>query len=80
VPIPDRVSASWMATLGDDQLADAEQQLRSIFQKHETLEKSRKGSRYAVLEGPEALVNAWLQWCMVSNEARSRGLIMRKQR
>jgi hypothetical protein len=78
--IPDRVSAAWMATLADDQLADAEQQLRAIFQKHETVEKSKKGSRYAVLEGSEGLVNAWLQWCMVSNEARSRGLIARKQR
>ena len=43
-------------------------------------EKIRRGSRYAVLEGPEALVNAWLQWVMVSNEARSRGLNMRRKR
>jgi hypothetical protein len=69
-----------MATLGDDQLADAEQELHALFRKHETLEKTRRGSRYTVLEGPEPLVNAWLQWCMVSNEARSRGLIVRKQR
>jgi hypothetical protein len=78
--IPDRVNAAWMATLGDDQLADAEQELHALFRKHETLEKTRRGSRYTVLEGPEPLVNAWLQWCMVSNEARSRGLIVRKQR
>ena len=78
--IPDRVNAAWMATLGNEQLADAEEELHAIFQKHETLEKSRKGSRYTVLEGPEVLVNAWLQWCMVSNEARSRGLIVRKHR
>jgi hypothetical protein len=78
--IPDRVNAAWIATLGDEQLADAEQELRAMFQKHETLEKSRRGARYTVLEGPEVLVNAWLQWCMVSNEARSRGLIVRKQR
>jgi hypothetical protein len=80
MPIPDRVNATWMATLGDDQLADAEQQLHAIFQKHETAEKTRRGSRYAVLEGPEPLVTAWLKWVMVSNEARSRGLIARKQR
>jgi hypothetical protein len=77
--IPERVNAAWMATLGDEQLANAEQELHAIFQKHETTEKNRRGSRYAVLEGPEVLVNAWLQWCMVSNEARSRGLITRKR-
>ena len=80
MPIPERVDATWMATLADDQLSDAEEQLHAVFQKHETAEKSRRGSRYAVLEGPEALVNAWLKWVMVSNEARSRGLIARKRR
>ena len=78
--IPDRVNAAWMATLGDEQLADAEEELHAIFRKHESVEKGRRGSRYTVLEGPEVLVNAWLQWCMVSNEARSRGLIARKHR
>ena len=80
VLIPERVNATWVAGLGDDQLVDAELKLRTAFQKHESAEKIRRGSRYAVLEGPEPLVNAWLQWCMVSNEARSRGLVVRKQR
>lgn len=80
MPIPDRVSADWIATLGDEQLIAAEWQLRGIFQKHETVEKRRRGARYAVLEGPESLVNAWLRWLMVSNEARTRGLIVRQRR
>jgi hypothetical protein len=78
--IPDRVSADWIATLGDAQLIDAESQLRDIFHQQETLEKRRRGSRYAVLEGPELLVNAWHRWVMVSNEARTRGLVVRHRR
>lgn len=80
MPIPDRVNAGWIATLGDDQLIAAESQLRAIFHKQETLEKRRRGSRYAVLEGPEPLVNAWLRWVMVSNEARTRGLVVRQRK
>ena len=80
MPIPDRVNADWIATLGDEQLITAESQLRAIFLKQETLEKRRRGSRYAVLEGPESLVNAWLRWIMVSNEARTRGLVVRQRR
>jgi len=32
--------------------------------------------RYALLQGPPALVNAWLRRQMVNNEARSRGLLV----
>ena len=78
--IPERVDAGWLATLGDDQLMAAESQLRAIFQKQETVEKRRKGARYAVLEGPEVLVSAWHRWIMVSNEARTRRLVVRQPR
>ena len=79
MPIPDRINADWIATLPDDQLVSAESQLRAIFLTQETEEKQRRGARYAILEGPESLVNAWHRWLMVSNEARSRGLLVRRR-
>ena len=80
MPIPNRVNADWIATLGDDQLMDAEAQLRAVFLTQETLEKHRRGGRYAVLEGPEVLVTAWHRWVMVSNEARTRRLVVQQRR
>lgn len=80
MPIPDRVNADWIATLGDDQLMDAEVQLRAVFRTQETLEKQRRGARYAVLEGPEVLVTAWHRWLMVNNEARTRRLVVNQPR
>jgi transposase len=80
VPIPERISAGWIATLEDDQLIKFESELRDVFNKHEVAERKRKGSRYAVLEGPEILVNSYLKWQMVSNEARERGLAVRQRR
>jgi len=80
MPIPNRVNADWIATLGDDQLMDAEAQLRAVFLTQETLEKHRRGARYAVLEGPEMLVTAWHRWSMVSNEARTRKLVVQQRR
>ena len=80
MPIPERVNAGWIATLDDEALKDAEFQLHAVFLKQETLEKQRRGVRYAVLEGPELLVNAWLRWLLVSNEARTRGLVVHQLR
>ena len=77
---PDRVTADWIATLGNGQLVMAESHLRSEFLDEETQERHRRGARYALLEGPAALVNAWLRWQMVNNEARSRGLLIRHGR
>ena len=80
MPIPERVNADWIATLGDDQLMDAEARLRAVFLTQEILEKQRRGARYAVLEGPEVLVTAWHRWVMVSNEARTRKLVVQQRR
>ena len=80
MPIPNRINADWIATLGDDQLMDAEAQLRALFLTQETLEKHRRGARYAVLEGPEVLVTAWHRWVMVNNEARTRRLVVQQRR
>lgn len=75
--VPDRVTAGWIATLPDGQLMSVESRLHSEFVDEESQEKARRGDRYALLQGPPALVNAWLRWQMVSNEARSRGLLVR---
>jgi hypothetical protein len=75
--MPDRINARWIATLGDDQLMKAEAELHAVFRKHETVEKTRSGSRYVLLEGPPQLVTAWHRWLLVSNETRNRGLVVR---
>jgi hypothetical protein len=75
--IPDRITAGWIATLEAGQLVAAESLLHTEFVAAESQEKRRNGERYALLQGPAALVNAWLRWQMVSNEARSRGLAIR---
>jgi hypothetical protein len=78
--VPDRVTAEWMSTLANGQLVTVESNLHSEFVREEEEEKERRGERYALLHGPAALVNAWLKWQMVSNEARSRGLRIRHRR
>jgi hypothetical protein len=78
--VPDRVTADWIATLGNAQLVDVESRLHAEFQKENVAEKRRAGSRYTLLQGPTVLVNAWLRWLLVSNEARSRGLVVRHQK
>jgi hypothetical protein len=78
--VPDRLTANWIATLGNGQLMTVESRLHTEFVKEEAQEKLRRGVRYALLQGPEALVNAWLRWQMVSNEARTRGLLVRHRK
>lgn len=78
--VPDRLTAGWIATLADGQLMTVESRLHSEFMDEESQEKERRGDRYALLQGPSALVNAWLRWQMVSNEARSRGLLVRNRK
>ena len=78
--IPDHVTADWIATLGNERLVTVESRLHSLFITEETNERKRTGGRYALLQGPAALVNAWLRWQMATNEARSRGLVIRRLR
>jgi len=77
--VPDRVTADWIATLANGQLETVESRLHGEFLDEESREKERCGDRYALLQGPAALVNAWLKWQMVSNEARSRGVPVRRE-
>jgi hypothetical protein len=76
--MPSNVSSRWLATLKDKHLLEAEAQLYADFHARETLEKSRAGARYVLLQGPSALVNAWQQWLLVNNEARARGVVVHR--
>lgn len=78
--MPAHVTTRWITTLGDEQLCAAEAQLYATFRKCETVEKSRAGARYMLLQGPPELVNAWQQWQLASNETRARGVVIRRQR
>jgi hypothetical protein len=75
--IPDRVNSRWIATLGNEQLVAAEAELRATYRSNEIAEKERTGARYVLLQCPATLVNAWQRWLLVSNEAKSRGLVVR---
>lgn len=76
--IPEYISSRWIASLGDDQLIAAEATLFTAFRREETVEKSRAGARFVLLQGPPALVTAWHRWLIVHNEARQRGLALRR--
>jgi len=75
--VPDRVTADWIATLANERLVSVEARLHSEFLDEDGQERMQSGGRYSLLQGPAALVNAWLKWQMVTNEARSRGLLVR---
>lgn len=75
--VPDRLTATWLETLANGQLVAVESRLHAEFIEEEVVEKKRRGSRYSLLQGPAALVNAWHRWSMVNNETRSRGLLVR---
>jgi hypothetical protein len=77
--IPERINARWIATLGDEQLRTAEAELHATFRASERAEKARSGPRYILLQGPAALVNAWQRWLLVSNETRTRGLVIQRR-
>lgn len=78
--LPETVNASWIASLGDPQLVEAEAQLHAEFAKQEAAEKRRMGSRYTMLRGPAPLVTAWLRWLLVNNETQNRGVLVRRSR
>jgi hypothetical protein len=74
--IPVRVNTKWMATLNDSAILEAESILHADFRDQDRAEKSRSGSKYRLLEGPPSLVDAWMRWLSLSNEARRRGLVV----
>jgi hypothetical protein len=72
--IPARVNRRWMNLLDNSQLADAEASLHTDFTRLDRAEKALRGTSYRLLEGPAPLVDAWLRWLLVHNEARDRGI------
>ena len=76
--IPDRITVDWISTLADARLVALEWRLHTDFVTEDSQERKRSGERYTLLEGPAALVNAWLRWQMVNTEARSRRLMIRR--
>lgn len=72
--LPEKVNARWIASLGNEQLVEAEAQLHAVFVKEEAAEKRRTGAKYIMLRGPESLVSAWHSWLLVSNATQSRGV------
>jgi hypothetical protein len=77
--IPERVNSKWIATLDDAAILDVETTLHSDFREQDLLEKNKRGTRYRMLEGPAVLVDAWMRWQAVSNEARRRGLLVHRR-
>jgi hypothetical protein len=76
--LPLTLNSRWLATLKNSQLLEVEARLYADFHARELVEKTRAGSRYILLQGPAALVNAWQQWLLVNNEARARGVTIRR--
>lgn len=77
--LPERVNASWIASLADAQLLQAEGLLHAEFQKEQLAEKKRVGAKYDMMRGPESLMSAWQRWLMVSNEMRARGVLLHRR-
>ena len=80
VAIPERFNARWIAALGNEQLTDVESRLHAVFRTEDSAEKARRGTRYRLLEGSAALVDAWNRWHLVNNEAKKRGIAARDLR
>jgi len=78
IAIPANINSQWIASLKNPQLVEAEAQLYAAFHTREIAEKSRAGARYILLQGPSDLVNAWQQWLLLNNEARARGVLIRR--
>jgi hypothetical protein len=77
--IPEKVNASWIDSLADEQLIKAEATLRKEFAKEEIAEKERRGPRYTMFRGPASLMAAWTRWLLVSNEAQMRRLAVQRR-
>lgn len=78
--LPDMIDARWIDSLSDQELKQAEGELRESFAMQESAEKARRGARYDLMCGPNALTTAWMRWSLVNNATRARGLQPRYRR
>ena len=72
--IPERVNRKWISALQDAEVVEAESYLHADFRQQDAAEKTRRGTRYRLLQGPSTLVDAWMRWQLVNKEAAKRGL------
>jgi hypothetical protein len=78
--VPERLTADWITSLDNGDLVAVESDLHTEFVDEENLERRRRGDRYVLLQGPAALVDAWLRWLMVNNETRLRSRVVRRRK
>lgn len=77
--MPSRITGSWMDSLADEALLDAESTLYVTFAELDRAERSARGARYELARGPEGLMAAWDRWSRVSAETRRRGMQPRRR-
>ena len=72
--LPEKINAKWIDALSNEQIVDAESQLRRAFARVEKAEKKQRGEAYALMRGSEELMLAWDRWTRVNGATRARGL------
>jgi len=72
--LPERIAASWVKSLPDAELLNAESELHDVFLVAEHEERRRRGDAYELARGSAELMLAWQRWSMVSFATRARGL------
>ena len=77
--VPDRINATWIKTLADEDLVDIEERLYGRFLILDNKEKKLRGGRYVMFRGPEELLTAWDRWCRVRNALQFRSLTARRR-
>lgn len=72
--LPEKINASWIDSLADADLLQAESQLHDAFNRLETEERRARGDEYALATGSAELMLAWQRWNMANHATRARGL------
>jgi hypothetical protein len=75
--LPDRISATWIDSLRDEDLLQVELQLHRHFLDLEAEQKKLLGNEYDLMRSPSAVMNAWDRWSVVNRATRVRGLRIR---
>jgi hypothetical protein len=78
--MPQHITSSWIDSLNNVDLLEAEARLHSDFVTLEGAERARRGEQYDLMRAPADLLAAWGSWSRVNTEARARGLQTRRRR
>jgi hypothetical protein len=76
--VPENVSWTWIQTLSDEDLIDAERRMHAKFALLERREKKAMGAKYELRRGSAELFAAWDRWGRLANAARERSLRTRR--